>query len=229
MPAKHPRSKRTLIIGSKGGLGTAITQELGTKGRPLVQISRAEVDLADPESVIDMAKSLSQINFDAVVINAAKNNPTPLTSTSAMSEIASHLQVNFLAHTELLLSVIPRMIDQGFGRIVAISSLYAERARPGRAPYSVSKAALETLIKSIAIEYSQSNVLANVIRPGFLDTDLTTKNNTETQIQKIVSNVPVGRLGNVNEVVDLIDFLISERNTYITGEVITVDGGFQLQ
>jgi NAD(P)-dependent dehydrogenase (short-subunit alcohol dehydrogenase family) len=229
MPENHPSEHRTLIIGSKGGLGTALTQDLRNKGRTLVELSRTEIDLEDPKSVTDMAKSIRHINFDAVVINAAKNNPIPLTNDYAMSEIASHLQVNFLAHTELLLSVLPRMIDQGFGRIVAISSLYAERARPGRAPYSVSKACLETIIKSIAIEHSRSNVLANVIRPGFLDTNLTRKNNSEKQIEEIVSNVPVGRLGKVNEVVDLIDFLISEKNMFITGEVITVDGGFQLR
>ncbi len=225
----NQREHRTLIIGSKGGLGTQIALALKTRGRELVEISRTEVDLADPESVSLAANELSQVDFDAVIVNAAKNNPTPLTTDSVMGEIESHLQVNFLAHTEILLSVIPRMVNQKFGRIVAISSLYADRARPGRAPYSVSKAALETIIKSIAIEYAKSNVLANVIRPGFLDTKLTRQNNTDSQIQEITSRIPMGRLAKVEEVVELIDFLISEKNTYITGEVLTLDGGFKLQ
>jgi 3-oxoacyl-[acyl-carrier protein] reductase len=68
-----------------------------------------------------------------------------------------------------------------------------------------------------------------VIRPGFLDTKLTRQNNTDSQIQEITSRIPMGRLAKVEEVVELIDFLISEKNTYITGEVLTLDGGFKLQ
>jgi 3-oxoacyl-[acyl-carrier protein] reductase len=120
------------------------------------------------------------------------------------------------------------MLNRKFGRIVAISSAYATIARDGRSSYSISKAALEALIRSIALENAQSNIIANSIVPGFIETPLTLKNNTQLQIDKILERIPMQRFGSPLEVANLVSFLISDKNTYITGQSFRIDGGFSI-
>jgi 3-oxoacyl-[acyl-carrier protein] reductase len=129
---------------------------------------------------------------------------------------------------EILKALLPGMLDRKFGRVVAISSTYATVARGGRSSYSISKAALEALIRSIAVEYAQCNIIANSIVPGFIETPLTLKNNTQLQIDKILERIPMRRFGSSVEVANLVSFLISEKNTYITGQSIRIDGGFSI-
>jgi NAD(P)-dependent dehydrogenase (short-subunit alcohol dehydrogenase family) len=138
------------------------------------------------------------------------------------------LQVNTHSGREILRSYLPGMKKRRFGRIVAISSSYALIARDGRSTYSISKAALEALVRSVAIENASFNILANSIIPGFIETPLTLKNNNEGQIQKILERIPVGRLGTPNEIATLVNHLISESNSYITGQSIQIDGGFSI-
>jgi 3-oxoacyl-[acyl-carrier protein] reductase len=118
------------------------------------------------------------------------------------------------------------MASAGFGRVVGISSAYANRARTGRAAYSASKAALEALIRSVAVEFARSGVVANCVAPGFVDTELTRKNNTPQMIDALLQRVPVGRLASPAEIGRTVAFLMAPENEYITGQTIAVDGGF---
>ena len=88
----------------------------------------------------------------------------------------------------------------------------------------MSKAALEYLTKSIAIEFGEKNIICNCISPGFIDTKLTRQNNSESDINTIANNIPLKRLAQTNEITELINFLI-KNNTYINGENIYIDGG----
>ena len=115
-----------------------------------------------------------------------------------------------------------------YGRIIAISSSYSTITRAGRSSYSVSKAALEAIIRSVALENAQNNILANSIVPGFIETPLTLKNNDKVQIEKILERIPTGHMGKPSDVAKLVWFLMSEQNTYITGQSIRVDGGFSI-
>jgi 3-oxoacyl-[acyl-carrier protein] reductase len=218
----------TLIIGSEGGLGTSITNHFRSQGANLLALSRKDVDLRSEESVEDIARQVSQYSVGTVIINAAQNVPMSLSDPDLISSIHDHFQVNFASHATILLSALPNMVRQRYGRIVAVSSLYAERARSGRLPYSLSKASLETFVRSVALEYASHNILANSIRPGFLDTPLTRRNNSEEKIRNLVDQIPLGSLGDVGQVTRLVEFLGSPRNEYITGQAITVDGGFSL-
>lgn len=120
------------------------------------------------------------------------------------------------------------MISNGGGRIVFISSAYATKAKKGRFPYSVSKSALNSLMQYIALEYANQNILANAVAPGFIETELTFKNNTSEGISGITERIPLQKLGTTIDVAMLVEYLGSSNNKYITGQVINVDGGFSL-
>lgn len=135
---------------------------------------------------------------------------------------------NLTGHLNLTLGVLPLMIKNGGARIIFISSAYSSKAREGRFPYSASKSALNSFMRSLAIEYARFNILANAIAPGFIETELTKRNNSSLELAKIVERIPLEKLGTPNDIASLVEFLGSERNQYITGQVINVDGGFSV-
>src|SRR5690606_17800443 len=95
-----------------------------------------------------------------------------------------------------------------------------------RGSYSASKFALDGLTTSLAIEVAQDNVLANCVAPGFIDTELTRRILGESGIKELVRQVPIRRLGNPAEIAALVYWLVSEENTFMTGQNIVIDGGF---
>jgi 3-oxoacyl-[acyl-carrier protein] reductase len=83
-------------------------------------------------------------------------------------------------------------------------------------------------MRSVAIEYADKGILANSVAPGFIDTKLTSKNNKKETLSKIITQIPTKRLGTPQEVSELVCFLASKKNTYITGQTINIDGGFSI-
>jgi 3-oxoacyl-[acyl-carrier protein] reductase len=135
---------------------------------------------------------------------------------------------NLTGHLNLTLSVLPQMVKNGGGRIIFISSAYSSKARAGRFPYSASKSALNSFMRNIAIEYARFNILANAIAPGFIETELTKRNNSSLELSKIIEKIPLEKLGTPEDIASLVEFLGSDSNKYITGQVINVDGGFSV-
>ena len=120
------------------------------------------------------------------------------------------------------------MAANNWGRIVNVASLFSFLTKVGRGPYSASKAGLLGMTRAAAVEWAKGGVLVNAISPGFIDTDLTRKNNTQEAINLIVGQIPIGRLARPSELFPLVRFLISEENTYITGQNFVIDGGFSI-
>ena len=118
------------------------------------------------------------------------------------------------------------MRDRRWGRIVNISSMFGIVTREHRAAYSAAKSALQGLTRTLAVEFSRDNVLANCVAPGYVETELTRQNNSEEKLNRIVGSIPVGRLVQPGEIAKFVSFLCSEDNTYITGQVLIIDGGF---
>jgi 3-oxoacyl-[acyl-carrier protein] reductase len=205
-------------------VGAGVVDALAADGWTVLAPPRADLDLADLDSIPRYLASVTT-PIDGLVLNAGINSPAPLgeLSMAAWQEIVG---VNATASFALVSALCPGMAERGFGRVVAISSAYATRARTGRAAYSASKAALEGLIRTVAVEFAASGVIANCVAPGFVDTDLTRQNNTPEMIESLLERVPVGRLVSPAELGRAVAFLMSPDNAYITGQTLVVDGGF---
>ena len=119
---------------------------------------------------------------------------------------------------------IPAMIKARFGRIVLVSSVVGFMGSPGQISYAASKSAMLGMARSIVRELSSRNITANVVAPGAIDTDML-KSAGDKRIQEMTTLIPLGRIGEAQEVADTICFLVSEKASYINGAVITVDGG----
>jgi 3-oxoacyl-[acyl-carrier protein] reductase len=119
------------------------------------------------------------------------------------------------------------MMKQRGGAIINLTSVVGEMGNGGQAAYSASKAGLIGLTKSVARELASRNIRVNAVSPGFISTDMTSHLNDELR-QKMLEGIPLGRLGNPEEVAGAVVFLASDAATYITGEVLKVNGGMYM-
>ena len=218
---------RVLLTGGRGGIGSSIKDELISKGCSVVAPTSNELDLSIQTHVLNWIQANSDLEFDGLVLCAGTNSPRDFDEVETL-EYLRILETNANSNRLLIKAVLPAMQKNRYGRIIAISSSYSTITRAGRSSYSVSKAALEALIRSVALENAQNNVLANSVVPGFIETPLTLKNNDKFQIEKILERIPIGHMGKPSDVAKLVWFLMSEKNTYITGQSIRVDGGFSI-
>jgi 3-oxoacyl-[acyl-carrier protein] reductase len=218
---------RVLVTGGRGGIGSSIKDELVSKGCAVIAPTSDELDLSRQDHVLKWIEANSDLQFDGLVLSAGTNTPRDFDEVET-NEYIQILETNVNSNRLLIKAVLPAMQKNKYGRIIAISSSYSTITRAGRSSYSVSKAALEALIRSVALENAQNNVLANSIVPGFIETPLTLKNNDKFQIEKILERIPIGHMGKPSDVAKLVWFLMSEQNTYITGQSIRVDGGFSI-
>jgi NAD(P)-dependent dehydrogenase (short-subunit alcohol dehydrogenase family) len=205
---------RVLVTGGSKGIGKAIVQLFKHNGHSVYSPSRSELDLTQ---TID----LQDRKFDIVVNNAGIN---PLTYIKDISD-EEVMKVNYLSPLQIIQQCLPYMIDQKYGRIVNIGSIWIDTSKPKRAAYSASKSALHSLTKSLTAEYAHENILTNTISPGFIGTDLTYQNNTKEEIALLSKQIPVGRLGLPEEIAKLV-YTLSVENNYIAGQNIIIDGGY---
>jgi 3-oxoacyl-[acyl-carrier protein] reductase len=216
------------VTGGSRGIGKAVVDELLKIGIEVTAPTRAELDLSDLKSV--EAFSVANMEFvpDLVVLNAGENNPSVI-SEITMNAWQKTIDVNLSSNFLLIRDFGSKMMKRGSGRIVVVSSCYSFRSRVGRAAYSASKAGLNALVQSAALEFAANDVLVNAVCPGFVLTDLTKKNNDATGIKLLETQIPLGKLADPIEVAKLVLFLGLESNTYITGQTVVIDGGFTCQ
>lgn len=205
---------KALITGGSRGIGRSIVDYFKTQGIQVYFPTRFELDLSKPIFLADA-------NFD-IIINCAGVNILSSIEEGFNEEL---MRINYYAPLQIIQQCLPYMIEQKYGRIINIGSIWIQLVKAKRFPYSVSKSALHTLTKYIAVEYGQYNILANTVSPGFIDTELTRRNNTKGDIELLISKVPVHRLGTPQEVSKIV-YQMTVQNTFLTGQNLILDGGY---
>jgi 3-oxoacyl-[acyl-carrier protein] reductase len=214
--------RRVLITGAGRGIGAAIAQRYSDANWTVVAPSRAELDLADEGSLESFINSAGE--FDALINNAAENVLGSIEDleTDALSRM---IDVNLVAVWKLTRRFAPAMRSAQWGRIVNIASIYGIKSRASRGAYTLTKAGVIGLTKTAAIEYGPANVLVNAVAPGFVDTEMTHRNNSSAQIAELCRQVPLQRMARPEEIAALVYWVGSEENSYVSGQTIVIDGG----
>ncbi|MBW5409769.1 SDR family oxidoreductase [Brachyspira hampsonii] len=214
--------KKVFITGGNGSIGSGIVKIFKDSGFTVIYPSSSELNLLNSGEIENYLKSVGN-NFDIFIHCAGINNVSEIESLT-MENILNTMQINTFSFLQIMKYFLPYQKING-GSILAISSLYSIISRAKRAAYSMSKHALDGLIKTAAIELAPYNIKINSLSPGFVDTPMTRKNNDENKIKKIESSIPFGRLGSLEDISKAAYFLCVN-NSYITGQNIIVDGGF---
>lgn len=220
-------TKRIFVTGGSRGIGEAIVRQFQAAGHDVIAPTRQEIDLASVSSIQDYL-SAKGLQVDVLVNNAAENTIAEISDID-LSTWNRMLTINLTAPLILMKAAREHMADKGWGRIVSISSVYSHVSRAGRAAYSTCKAGLDALTRAAAIEFAPHGILVNTVCPGFVETDLTFKNNSPAQLEAIMRQIPLSKMCTPETVAEFVFFLGSEQNTYITGQSLPIDGGFLIQ
>ncbi len=219
-------NKTVLITGASRGIGKACVQKFIECGYTVLAPGRDQMDLNSDESIASYISGI-EVPVDVLINNAGVN---PLSDIGNIDFDAAHslMKVNFWAPVVLTNLLAPKMKEQGYGRIVNISSIWSGVTKQGRSMYASSKGAINAFTRTAAVEYAAYNVLVNAVAPGYVNTELTKINNTQEQIDVIKQALPIKRLAEPAEIAEVIYFLASESNTFLTGQTIFADGGFSI-
>jgi 3-oxoacyl-[acyl-carrier protein] reductase len=228
-------SRVVVVTGGNRGIGLAISQAFVAQGDTVAVLSRSGAapagthgfvcDVSSTES-IDAAFEAVEAQLGPVEVAVANAGLTRDTLLMRMSDddIDQVLNTNLFGAIRIARRASKGMMKLRRGRIIFIGSVVGLLGNPGQVNYSASKAGLVGVARSIARELGSRGITANVIAPGFIETDMTAVLSDE-QKAKIISNVPLGRYGQVEEVAGVATFLASDAGAYISGAVIPVDGG----
>jgi len=221
-------TRRVFITGGSRGIGHAIAQKLTDEGCEIIKPTSKELDLSDVQSVEAFLKNHSTLEADVLINNAGENK------IKSMDELtfADWMRIqNVNMNSVFLLTQFfgKKMSLKKSGHILNIASIYSFLGRPGRAAYATSKSALNGFTRVCALEYGPSNVIVNSMSPGFVDTELTRKNNSIEVIKQLESQTALKRMASTQEIAEFANFLVSPKNSYITGQNLVIDGGFSIQ
>ncbi len=223
MEKATPRT--ALVTGGSRGIGAAIVSELRRGGVQVIAPTRQELDLADPASVDRFVTAHQHAAVDILVNNAGINFIYSLEDIAP--EVWSQMvHVNLHAPFRLVQAFAPRMKARGWGRILNVSSVFSLVTKEKRAVYSATKSGLNGLTRTLAVELGPQGILVNAICPGYVETELTRQNNSPADIERIAATIPLRRLAQPEEIARFAAFLCGEDNTYITGQMLVIDGGF---
>jgi NAD(P)-dependent dehydrogenase (short-subunit alcohol dehydrogenase family) len=216
--------RTALVTGASRGIGRAVAGCFRTCGARVLTPTRADLDLADERSVDRYLARLTE-PIDILVNNAGVNW---LAGVADLSDdvLAETMSVNLLSPLRLARAVAQGMAQRGWGRIVNITSVWTVVAKERRLPYVISKTGLNGLTRAMAVELGAQGVLVNAVAPGFVMTELTAQNNSPEEIAEITRMIPLRRMAEPSEIAELVAFLASSRNSFMTGQVLVCDGGY---
>ena len=219
---------KVLVTGGSRGIGKAVAECYRKNGYIVETPTREELDLANKESVEQFVQSKKGQGYDIIINNAGCNLINEIENVRD-EDVEQMLYVNLLSHVYLLRGLVPYMKKKRFGRIVNVGSVWGVISKPGRSIYSATKHGLQGITNTLALELAPYNILINTVAPGQTLTELTRKNNSAEAIRNMEKEIPLGRLAQPEEIANVIFFLGNEKNTYITGQQIVVDGGLTVR
>ncbi|HEX8076451.1 MAG TPA: 3-oxoacyl-[acyl-carrier-protein] reductase [Chthoniobacterales bacterium] len=241
------KNQVAVVTGSGRGIGHAIAVRLANEGARVASVSRTEanaqktadeinsthadaakayaVDVADQAAV---QKAAAQILEDFgrvdILVNNAGVTRDGLSMRMSIDDWDTVLNTNLKGAFTFTQALMRPMIKQRSGRIINISSIAGLTGNAGQANYSASKAGLIGLTKTLARELASRGITVNAVAPGLIETDMTTVLSEEIR-QAILQKVPLGKLGEPDDIAGAVAYLASAEAKYITGQVLTVDGG----
>jgi NAD(P)-dependent dehydrogenase (short-subunit alcohol dehydrogenase family) len=231
------RKLKAVVTGATRGIGFAIAKRLVKDGVEVITTGTKKnskypdgtsyhaVDFLNDRSVNNFVLFLKEQRIDILINNAGINEIGEF-SLINIKDFDKVLRVNLRTPFQLCQAVIPYMKNNNWGRIVNLTSIFGNITKEYRAPYSSSKFGLDGMTAALSAEVSEFGILANSVGPGFIDTDLTRSILGDKGIAKIQKSIPMKRLGKVDEIASLVSWLVSEENTYISGQNLMIDGGF---
>jgi 3-oxoacyl-[acyl-carrier protein] reductase len=243
-------NRTALVTGASRGIGKACALDLAKAGNKVAlaarQLDKLEevaaeiraaggeayvvaIDLASQDSIkAAFAKTAAEFGRIDILVNNAGMTKDNLALRMKADDWNMVLQTNLTGAFFCIQQVISPMMKERWGRIINIASVVGEAGNAGQANYVASKAGLIGLTKSLGQELASRNITVNAVAPGFIETDMTHVLKDE-QKARITQSIPMGRIGNANEVAAAVTFLASDQASYITGNVIDVNGGMYMR
>ena len=226
--------KKVIVTGGNRGIGKGIVLSLLDQGYFVLATSRdskkfdmshqnlevTNLDVCDQASIDNFQKIVNDFDPDILINNAGitKDNLFLRMTEDDWGEV---IDTNLNSVFRMTKLVVRGMLKKKWGRIINISSISGSMGNPGQTNYSASKAGVEAFSRSLAKELGSRNITVNSVAPGFIQTDMTQGLIDE----EITKKIPLQRVGSVEDVASLINFLVSEESNYITGQTLVVDGG----
>ena len=241
------QGKIALVTGSSRGIGRAIALELAKQGANIavnyagsedkaeevvqeikalgVEAIKIKANVANEDDVKAMIKEVTK-TFGAlhILVNNAGITRDNLLMRMKVEDFDDVIETNLKGAFLCTKSVTRQMMKQKEGRIINIASIVGVSGNPGQANYVAAKAGMIGLTKSTAKELASRNILVNAIAPGFITTDMTDIL-TEEQKEAMLATIPLEKLGEPEDIANVVTFLASDKSKYITGQTIHVDGG----
>lgn len=241
--------KVALVTGASRGIGAAIADMLGSQGATIIGTATSaagaekisarfaekgisgtgkELDVTSADSLADVLASVKEeFGAPTIVVNNAGITKDNLLMRMKDDEWASVIETNLTAVYRVSKACLRDMSKARWGRIINISSVVGSMGNAGQSNYAATKAGVAGFARSLAAEVGSRGITVNTVAPGFIDTDMT-KVLPEAQREALMSKIPLGRLGQPEEIASVVAFLASEAGGYVTGETIHVNGGMYM-
>ncbi|MEF9974129.1 MAG: 3-oxoacyl-[acyl-carrier-protein] reductase [Clostridia bacterium] len=244
------RGKIALVTGGSRGIGRAIAMKLASSGADVAILYagnavaaqevlrriaesgvRAMAIACDVSDQAQVTSAYQQVKDTLGAVDILVNNAGITRDRLAMrmraEDFSRVISVNLAGAFHLIHAVLPDFVRRRSGRIINISSVSGLKGNAGQANYSAAKAGLIGLTKAIAREVASRGITCNAVAPGFVKTDMTAAMN-EQALEAALAEVPMGRIGEAEDIAEAVAFLASEAAAYITGAVLPVDGGMAM-
>ena len=238
-----------LVTGASRGIGRAIAVSLAQAGARVIGTATTDQGAADIAAALaamptpgggEVLDNSSSASIDALLgrLESAGNMPGILVNNAAITrdqllmrmkdeDWDAVIQTNLTGVYRLTKGCIRKMIKDRRGRIVNVTSIVGAIGNPGQTNYAAAKAGLIGFTKSLARELASRNVTVNAVAPGFIDTDMT-RALTDAQRDALAAQIPLGRLGSVDDVAAAVQYLVSPAGAYLTGQTLHVNGGMHM-